>query len=589
MTTTSVVATSNLSDDFTLDVVAQKVNVKGAKVWLKQSDDTQASTTTDAIHHTGNVAVKQAFAVRSGGNAATSASLNATDKSVIRLTTAGTIGGITGAEDGKYLTLINTSTGTVKLTHAASASTEKLLLPNDTDMTVTAGSVVDLIYDQTSTAWRCKSQAYTPLATRVMVGSGLDPNTTAPVDTFAVGAPYVAGETYLQTHNGLNTGNLLAEWRYVGGTWQRLYARTGVAATVTNMTRTYHPVRSNMLLMTKTDVSTAAQVTAQGFAAHGGATCNPWSAGAAYNGYSMINCTATRAIAATRYTPPTNYVSHTLAVTPGEDNTYFCSTLTDRANFVLLEAWVCDPVTKVPVMRLHSNSQSAASTTQRLSINLAPDNGHEQVSVYFAFMSFGIPKALVDTYISATNSLTIALRPGLNSTGTDVFYLGGWGMATNPFGLITSPVINQFWSGNDDPSPNLTWYGTLNRAAAASVAANGKSRVYIPIMATDKDIILTFIGRETTLTDSAQVSLTLLHASGDVELGRFNRSTKSPYSVMLAATSQNCQAMIIPAATVAAKADTPANSGISYLAIEITNHAITWPQYFFGFATEYAD
>lgn len=114
---------------------------------------------TEGIIHLGNVAVGQDFAARTK-SLPTVAQLNATDTSNIRLTSAGTISGITGGADGKLLVLTNVTGGEVKLANnsPSAVSGTAIKIGDSFDFVMAPNASVMLNYDPVDLCWRTISQ-----------------------------------------------------------------------------------------------------------------------------------------------------------------------------------------------------------------------------------------------------------------------------------------------------------------------------------------------------------------------------------------------------------------------------------------------
>ncbi|MFN3785231.1 MAG: hypothetical protein ACK4RS_00190 [Thiothrix sp.] len=720
------VTSDNMGFGLTPNPTTKKYDVLSANVWRRQGDDAPATSDSEAIQHTGNVAVKQNLAVRSGGNMAASATLDATNKSLIRLTTHGNISGIVGGEDGKILTLMNASNDEIHLlnNNASAAAGTRISVVDGYAFVLPPKSNALLQYDAAESVWKVISQAvlgaapdYLQAINSVAV-PGLVTNSNIPVDTVAIsagtgvtkpnainfvlkgGRTYrlrasigiatiasggwlafrwhngtafvgstgqleqnatrpatglaeavvklvsdttytlrvvsaqsattldansitvwiealdglspalpvtlrsrviagsqpnpntppavpdpVQGDTYIQTDTGLDDGLIIAEWRYTGSAWRRVsFINHPAAAVPTTMLREYYPVRSAYVPY-MTAVQTPAQIASHGFTAVGGATISNYGM---YGGYNMFACNAARVTPANAFNIPTSYIRHELAITPGVDNTYFLSTLTDRANFVGLSVWVCNPTTGVPVLRVGSNSQSAKSLDSHPHLNIAPDNGHPQISSYYEFSSWAIPKAVVDSYKTASNTLRLAIVPFDNNPEGNLFYIGGWGMASNPYGLITQPVIVTHWQMEGTQPNALTWHGEINNIATAYVPASAVRRVRVPVLSVDKDVIFTVIGNSSTTVDSFFGDFALVHTSGNVQLGRLPVTGETPYGTATRSNLQIRKGFRIPASLLATKTTKPVNSGLWYLDFDIRNLSHSWANHYHGFAVEYA-
>ena len=737
----------HLGSSFVVDPVNKKVHVKSqvsadagnkiiagsdggafvadTPVWLTQTDGTPATTDSDAIQHTGNVALKQNCAVRSGGDMATAAALDATNKSLIRLTSSGTIAGIAGGEDGKFLTLMNTSAGEVTLENASSsaAAGTKIIIADSYSFVIAPGGTVLLQYDATSLGWRCVShtvlgfapqwlratggaanqtgvsntvpisfpvvesangskisqptpttfllragakyrlRAIVPHSTNSFFGfrwhngtalvgtagyvstasvgttgvaeaivapvvdttytvlgvsggaatignsvavasvyiemlDGLAPASNikllsrvfvgsepSPIVTPPVGDP-VQGETYIQTDTGLGDGFVISEWRYTGTAWRRVnYIDYPAAIAVSADVRTYYPTRSSLVPF-MTSVQTLAQIAAHGFTAVGGASISNHGM---YGSYNIIRCNAVRATTATVHNIPVKYIRHEQPIEPGANNTYHFSTLTDRGNFTAIDVWVCDPVTGVPVKRLHANTQASQGVDSHQPLNIAPDNGHPQISSYYEFSSYNIPAALVGTYKTGSNTIKLALRPcnANNAGGTDEWYIGGWGMTSNPYGLITQPAILSQWQVDGALTPALTWYGDLESIGFASVKANAQGRIRVPVLDVTHDTVITILGRDERVVDSYFGDYSIIHTSGNVQLGRLPVTGQTPYGNAMRNSFLMQKGFVIPASTLAAKTTVPVNGGVPFLELNVKNLSYNWTYYVAGVTSEY--
>ena len=150
-----VVTPTDLGSGHAIDLLTNKAIVPSADVWRKQSDNTQAGADSDAIQHTGNVALKQNLALRVK-SLATAAQINSTDASNIRLTSGGIVQGIMGGEDGKQLTLTNVSAANITLTHnsATAPAGTKLRIAGGLNFILAPDDSIVLYYDPVSLLWR---------------------------------------------------------------------------------------------------------------------------------------------------------------------------------------------------------------------------------------------------------------------------------------------------------------------------------------------------------------------------------------------------------------------------------------------------
>ena len=151
----TVITPTDLGSGHAIDLLTSKAIVPSADVWRKQSGNAQAGSDSDAIQHTGNVALKQNLALRVK-SLATAAQLNSTNASNIRLTSGGAVQGITGGEDGKQLTLTNVSAANVTLTHDSATATAgtKIRIAGGLNFVLAPDDSIVLYYDPISLLWR---------------------------------------------------------------------------------------------------------------------------------------------------------------------------------------------------------------------------------------------------------------------------------------------------------------------------------------------------------------------------------------------------------------------------------------------------
>lgn len=376
------------------------------------------------------------------------------------------------------------------------------------------------------------------------------------------------GDHVVVTSDGTATGVVQSTWVYTGSVWMMMHSQpTNVV--VAEGLRSYYPLTTALIDRYDT-LPTAAQVTAQGFTAVGaGAVIAPYGAWA---GYQLLYVDAPVATAANAFTVPTAYIRHEVAITPGVGNTYFLKTLGDRRTTI--EGWVCDPAAGAPVRRLAAKGVAYQGAMPKTTIQLSPKEEFGSDTSYHEWLGFEIPVTLVNSYKTATNTLRLAFRPAIGNQEGNRLYLAGWGMASNNVGVTVNNCYaydSQFNLGS-----RLAYAGEWDGMGFWSLGGNTTvTGVRVALPRTDKDLYLTIVGRGEGGPSFQWLNATIAHASGNVDLGRPRPHIVAPLANDAVRNTGNggltSGGWLIPAATLAAKTVTPANSGVSYLELTLRN------------------
>jgi hypothetical protein len=399
--------------------------------------------------------------------------------------------------------------------------------------------------------------------------AGAAPNVTVQqgIPTISPPTDPKKGDHVVVTSDGTAAGAVQSTWVYTGTAWVLMHSQpTNIV--VAQGVRSYHPT-TTALIENYTALPTAAQLTAQGFTAVGGAVNAPYGA---FAGYFMSYQDIAIATVSNAYAPPTAYIRHEVAITSGVANTYFLRLLGDRKTIV--EVWVCDPVSGVPVRRLTANGVVHQGAMPKTTIQLSPKEEFGSDSSYFEWVAWTIPLALVTAYKTAANTLKLAFRPGIGNQEGNRLYLGGWGVASNVVGYEISNY-NSF-----DTTPNfgarLAYGGEWDGMGFWSIAANTTvTPVRVALPGTDKAVYLTLVGRGEGGPSFQWLNATILHVSGAVDLDRPRPHLVAPLAEYGVGNTGNggltYGGWLIPAATLAAKAVQPSNSGVQYLELALQN------------------
>jgi len=241
-----------------------------------------------------------------------------------------------------------------------------------------------------------------------------------------------------------------------------------------------------------TTVKTAADLSAEGFTAAGGATVAPFAT--LFNGYALIACTAAAATLTTTYTVPTSYVRHEIGgyigVNEGTNNvyTYFLQTLHDRKTS--LEVWVCNYATGVPEKRLAAKTVSGTpgnyTPLRAATGQLSPEDESGVTSNYMQWLGFEIPlgnPGWAAAYVGPNGAIKLAIRPAVGNQEGNTFYISGYCIRRNPHG-VSFISMNSFADRiNDDRST-----GTNYDVGVLPVAGNYEGMSYSTISTTSNYI-----------------------------------------------------------------------------------------------------
>jgi hypothetical protein len=391
------------------------------------------------------------------------------------------------------------------------------------------------------------------------------------------------GDVVIQTSDGTSNGSVVATWIWDGTKWQQTgYNPTAIAAPAASP-RSYYPSNPQYFDYNGQSSPTAAQITAQGFTPIGGATA---TTGSVYAGNGLIDINAVAPSITTQFTIPTSYIRHEVAVTPASDNTYFIKAIADRET--CLEVWVCDKTSGIPLLRLAAKGVSAISNQAKTPIQLSPKEESGSDGNVFEWFGFEIPKAIVVANITGTGTLKLAIRPApLNGNG-NISQIAGWAVAQSS---ILYTVSNCFSFDNQLNGGGQLLYTGLATNAYWTIGANATvNAVRVPIPDVTKDCYLTLVAPTNTGGSRAQYAdTTIAHPSGNVRLFRPKPHVKAPIADASQGDSDYglyAAGWIIPAATLAAKAVTPANSAVSYLELNIRNTNQSQLIFGFGFVME---
>ena len=259
----------------------------------------------------------------------------------------------------------------------------------------------------------------------VQVGNpNLSPPTSIPTP--------VKGDIVVQTADGTRTGQLQGSFVWDGTAWVMQSAYSPSSAAVPPNVRQYYS-GITLWLERFQQAETAGAIAFRKIAGVGGATVAMSALGGYANSFSYAFTTPliaqNAANIAALYTPPTAYVRHEVAITPGVPNSYGLKIRSGYADNVV-SVWVIDPATNLPAARLHGNCVSRfGNSVYGISLSLGPNEESGIWNTEWEWVQFLIPKDTVATYKTATNTIKLAVLSGLGHGNNGTIEVSGISMS----------------------------------------------------------------------------------------------------------------------------------------------------------------
>jgi hypothetical protein len=402
-----------------------------------------------------------------------------------------------------------------------------------------------------------------------------NPNMLAPT---AIAVP-VKGDVVVVTSDGTPTGQLQASYIWNGTTWLMQSAYTTPTAISSPTNRTYFTATTAFVDRLET-AETAATIAARGFTAVGaGAAIAPSALGLYIMSFMLMLTTPTptlnAASIAALYTIPTVYIRHELSITAGVANAYFLR-LRSSGPDNNVDVWVCDPVSGVPVERLHGNATCRWTTGDTgTAFSLGPDESNGAINREYEWVHWPIPASVIAARKTATNTIKLAIRKGIGAGNGNNVDIAGYAMASvGNSQFVATPVFvsdNQANGGIQLPyNATVTGnpYAILGPSAAGNITAipantvTGEGvRISIPDITKDCYLSLFCHGNLYTYTNK-QIQLVITSVTGPILLGRPRPTQSGPLAQRLANESglgaMTVNGWLIPASVLAAKAVKPA-------------------------------
>lgn len=288
---------------------------------------------------------------------------------------------------------------------------------------------------------------------------------------------------------------------------------------------------------------------------------------------------------ASQFTPPSGFVRHEVSVTGGVANAYHLKIR--GVTYGCAEVWVCDPASGIPSKRLTAQSTfKVGDAGDGVSLYLGPNESYGLMNGTWEWVQWLIPEPVIASHRTATGMLKLAIRPG---AGASNGYVDIAGYAVSAAGSSLYQVTTgQMWDAQMNGGARLTRQGALygqpwsavtatsNPASPARWPANlAAPGLRVPLTGVDRDVHLTmFAPSNLEYHEHRSIEVSLIHPSGTVSLDRGGVSKVGPLAAQLAYGPRSHLlplGFVIPAATLQAKAVTPANSAIPYLEIGLTS------------------
>ena len=296
-------------------------------------------------------------------------------------------------------------------------------------------------------------------------------------------------------------GVVQSTWVHDGTVWKLMHNQT-TNISVSGGNRTYYPTTT--ALNYKWTTLTAANLTAYGFTGVGTATIAPYTSGTPYLNHSMAIVTLVAVPQASTHTAPAHYIRHEIAIEAGADNTYFLQTLGNTDRQTIVEAWLCDPVTGVPLANGRLGAVTDGTNGLAITSNTYTRSPLNELGIQDPnrqWFAWDIPVALVDANKTASGTLKIALRTGFGNGEGNLWYISGYAMAKANYAYNWTPSLATYHNINNisaisgvNGGNQPTLFGVVDGIYNCYVPENQNRTFRIVVSDITKPIYLNVIG-----------------------------------------------------------------------------------------------
>ena len=239
------------------------------------------------------------------------------------------------------------------------------------------------------------------------------------------------------------------------------------------------------------------------FTAIGGATVSDSVTAYGQPAYRYIRITATAPVASTvlnnLHAIPTQYVIHEVPIRAGKSHQYLINYFQQTES--TLEVWICDPNTGIPARRVYAQAAVAPGTftVSSMTVQRAPDNGYGLQDFHRGWVGFELGYSIVNTYKTSNNTLKLALRPGMASSGGNTFMISGYAMCVSEYSHIFMPMLTFKNTANIPDLCSATegavnyprWAGFSDGVGWCVMNAGESMTFYIPLPDVSKSYYIT--------------------------------------------------------------------------------------------------
>jgi hypothetical protein len=184
---------------------------------------------------------------------------------------------------------------------------------------------------------------------------------------------------------------------------------------------------------------------------------------------------------------PNNYARLTLPINPNTHNSIFLQTVT-KDRWVTINMFICDPITRVPIVKIQARTNNHNGNTPGNSSFLGPQNQIAHMGNH-EWLQFCIPKQYIDRHKNNSNEIIVSINAGSNNNPSDI-WISGIASCANPYGLCTIGVNDMVTSSNGGTSIILNNGSSLDEALGVFNINVDYTDIRIPIASIDKGVFI---------------------------------------------------------------------------------------------------
>jgi hypothetical protein len=207
-------------------------------------------------------------------------------------------------------------------------------------------------------------------------------------------------------------------------------------------------------------------------------------------------------------TKPTNYMVLKLPIDPKTHNSIFIQTIT-RDRWSNITMYVCNNTTNVPVKKIFTVCNSARDGLANCSY-LGPMNNVAQTG-HHEWLEFSLSMDTIDAYKTTNNEICVSINAGPENHDNFI-WMTGVAVVPNNYAVTTIRATNLHWNNNSNVFTKqtnnswvlegLNWHSTYGEEALITLADNKISKIHVPIISKDQDLIFGIITHNASWYDT---------------------------------------------------------------------------------------